>query len=52
MNIVNRNIREGRNQLVEYGLNPLDTYCADFELRYPGYRIKGIVGQEIKRHFP
>ena len=37
---------------MEYGLNPLDTYCTDFELRYPGYRIEGVIGQEIDRHFP
>jgi len=49
MNIVNRNIREGVKS--SCGMAGY-TNCADFELRYSGYRIKGIVGQEINRHFP
>jgi len=29
---------------MKYWLNPLNTDRADFELRYSGYRIKGVVG--------
>ena len=37
---------------MKYRLNQFNSYCADFELGYPGYRIESIIGQKINCHFP
>ena len=36
---------------MKYGLILLNSNRTDFELGYPGYRIKGILGQKINCHF-